>query len=138
MLNVPWTFPVVVGALLALALVAYLRRGGRSREWNVYRIALWIAALVYVGFAMVAGGTTWWIGIEIVGVAVFGALAQVGAARMTVLLGAGWVAHIAWDMGLHRQVDFVPYWYPLLCVGFDGVIGARILFAPAEGAGGNG
>jgi hypothetical protein len=120
--------PVLLGAMLG-GLFAVAARGRRGRdESRVQAIGLVAAALVYVGFAL-ADGTARWVAIEAIGLAVFGTVAWLGLRRSPRWLVAGWVAHVAWDVGLHleRWQPVVGDWYPLLCVGFDLVVAGFLL-----------
>lgn len=116
------TVPIVLGALLALALFAVLRRGGSARTQSGLAVALLIAALIYVGFALSGGATGRWLLVEGAGVVLFSVCAALGRRRWPLLLAAGWAAHVAWDVALHLSgpaAGYTPSWYPWLCVGFD-------------------
>ena len=108
---------ILLGALLALPYLAYARKQRKA----AFAIGLVIAALVYVAFA-IAKGDLRSLGIELLGVAVFGALAFLAIRKWPMLLAFGWVAHVAWDLALHPL-----WWYPALCVGFDLVVAGFIL-----------
>jgi hypothetical protein len=121
---------VGAGAALALVLAAFARRGKSPRAVRTYAVALVVAALIYVAFAALGVAGARWLLLEGTGVAVFGAAAFLGVRRWPAVLALGWVAHVAWDVGLHLDgvgASFTPWWYPWLCVGFDFVIAAAIL-----------
>lgn len=124
----------VIGAVLSLPLVLAFRRGGVERERLAWAVALVVAALIYVGFALVGGAGVPAIAIESVGVALFAALALFACRRGAAMVGLGWLLHVIWDVALHpvATTPFVPAAYPALCVGFDVTVGIYLL-APAGG-----
>lgn len=112
-------FGVAVGAVAGFLFLAWVRR---AEEVESTRLALGlvIAAVIYVGFA--AGGSAGfsWIGIELLGVAAFGALAFLAFTRGIQWFALGWSVHVLWDVWLHGpDLAFVPTWYPVACVAFD-------------------
>jgi hypothetical protein len=119
--------PILTGAVLGLlfALSAY-RRG----DLRLFVVGLVVAALIYVGLA-IPSGMGEWLALEAAGVLVFGGVSWIGL-RRTSWLGAGWLAHVGWDVGLHldRAQSIVGPWYPLGCVGFDLIV-AGFLFGVA-------
>lgn len=121
-------FPILLGAVLG-ALFAHLARSRRSGETRVLAVGLAAAALIYVGLAL-PGADPRWLLLETAGLAVFGALAWLGRSS-ALWLATGWVAHVAWDVGLHldRPQSVVGAWYPLLCVGFDLIVAGHLLRA---------
>lgn len=124
--------PIVFGAVLGGLLVMAARTWSRS-ERRVLAIGLVIAALIYLGFSLFPGADSPSLQLEASGVAIFGFLAWLGFRRSLWWLAAGWLAHVAWDVGLHldRLSGGVPGWYPLLCVGFDLVVVGYLLGALA-------
>lgn len=118
---------IVVGALAALAFVAFARWGRDSaREARWYAIGLVVAAVVYVAFAAVGSAGSRWLSIEAGGVVLYGVFAYLGRRVAPAFLAAGWLAHAAWDTLVHPFTGnaFVPGWYPALCLGFDLVVAA--------------
>lgn len=116
------------GALLAGTIVAALHRPATERILRLWARALFVAAAIYVGFALTADAPTFWIFVEVVGLALFAALAILGIRYCPWVLAGAWLVHIAWDMGLHSQdPSFVPLWYPRACIGFDLVVSAYIV-----------
>lgn len=59
--------------------------------------------------------------------------ALVYAGFAAIVVAGGWLAHVAWDVGLHSGAarSFVPRWYPLLCVGFYVLVAAYLLWRTA-------
>lgn len=121
----------LLGAALAAAFVLVLARLGPRLERLAWALLLVVAALIYVGFALRRPGGSEWLLLELGGVVLFSLFAVAGVARSPLFLSAGWVLHVAWDVGLHglsgESAAFVPGWYPALCIGYDLVVGLYIL-----------
>lgn len=101
----------------------YAARG----QLRVYAISLFVAALIYVGFAAFGAASLRWMTLEVLGVLGFGAVAWMGLrTRRAALLAAGWAAHVLWDVLLHLGGQpagaYTPRWYPWACVTFDLVV----------------
>lgn len=118
---------LITGVLLA---GAFLHFGVRRSPRGGYRmgIALLAAAFIYVAFAMASMESTWLL-VELAGVVLFGCLVLLGFRRSVGWLALGWLLHVLWDVGLHTAsgVDFVPVWYPIICVSFDLTVAGYII-----------
>jgi hypothetical protein len=112
--------PIVSGIIGALVMIVLGRTRGRQGEQQVYAIGLTVAALVYVGFALYHGGGAAF-RVELIGLAIFGLLTIIGLRLSPLVVAAGWVAHMVWDLSLHSDAhaSYAPEWYPIMCVGFD-------------------
>jgi len=121
---------ILLGAVLAVPYVLFAR--GRRAERQVYAWGLLVAALIYVGFALAAGAGAGALVAELVGVALFGAVAWQGLRRSVLWLAAGWAAHVGWDLLLHPLTasGYAPAWYVRACIGFDLAVAAWIAFRP--------
>ena len=120
---------LIAGILLAVPFVAYARRQGPRVETRIYALGLIGAAVIYAGFALVGTAEPRWMAIEFAGLLPFAGLTWLGLRHSTWWLAAGWVAHAAWDTGLHLVTGtppFVPSWYPVVCIGFDGFVAGAI------------
>jgi hypothetical protein len=126
---------IIVGVVSGIIFVRLIRRFVPGRERLVYSVGLVFAALVYVGFAL-ANNRSDRLGLEAMGVLLFGAVALIGFRFSTFVLGFGWISHVAWDEFLHKRFqvlpDNVPFWYPNFCIGFDILLGLYILFSLAR------
>jgi hypothetical protein len=124
--------PILLGAVLGGLFVLVAHRSGRTAEARLLAFGLVIAALIYVGLAL-PGADRRWLTLEVAGLAVFGVFAWLGVRASLWWLALGWLAHVAWDVGLHleRTQTVVAPWYPLLCVGFDLIV-AGFLLGPAS------
>jgi len=95
-------------------------------EKRLYGIGLIIAALIYVGFALHGDGAKW-IGIELLGLMVFGAMTIAGWRSSMWWLAVGWAAHAAWDMIVHgAHTPFAPRPYAIWCAAVDVTFGVYI------------
>lgn len=121
---------IVVGVLLGGAFVVYAHRQRGRGEARTYAAGLVVAALVYVGFALVRGAGLRWTALEVAGLLPFLGFSWLGLRRNPLWLAVGWVAHVGWDVGIHLPSGapvFVPRWYPLVCIGFDLIVAVAIL-----------
>jgi hypothetical protein len=127
---------LILGAVLALALVSLARSYPPAMERRVYAVGLVIAALVYVGFGAAGGAGGQWLLLETLGVLLYGIAAWLGLRGRPWLLAAGWAAHVAWDVLLHLSgagSEYTPRWYPWLCVSFDLVVAGAALASSRRG-----
>lgn len=124
------------GGAAALVPLWLVKREARRRskthpqfEAQAWALFLFIAALIYVGFAVFNGAEPQWIGIELAGLAAYSLIAFVGAKKWPLLVGPGWLAHALWDQMVHPggHPGFVPDWYVPLCLGFDVVVGVTLM-----------
>jgi hypothetical protein len=119
---------IIVGAILAGVFIVALRRASFGRALRFWARALFVAAAIYVGFVLVGDTSTQWLLIEAGGLVFFSTLAILGLKYSPWVLAGAWFGHIAWDTLLHSSnTVFVPQSYPLLCIGFDLVVGAYIV-----------
>lgn len=117
---------IALGVLGGYAFVMIARRTP-ERTLRLLAHALIIASFIYVAFAM-ASMENAWLAVEIVGVLIFVGFAWLGLRRSLSWLWLGWALHIVWDVGLHLGADaaFVPFWYPMICVGFDAMVAFHV------------
>jgi hypothetical protein len=93
---------------------------------------LFIAAGVYIVFALRAGESTFWVVGELVGVAIFGGMALLGLRGSLWWLVGAWALHPLWDVGLHYfgpGRSFAPETYTIACLSFDLLVAAYITIA---------
>jgi hypothetical protein len=127
------TIALLVGIALAFGFLRWTRAqpdGGR----RLYAIGLVVTALIYVGFAVIGRAGARALGVEAIGVVLYGAAAWLGLRTTAALLAFGWAMHVVWDVGLHLQgagAGYTPDWYPWGCVGFDLVVAGAVLTAAA-------
>lgn len=128
---------LVVGILLAFGFLMWTTRqadGGR----RFYAIGLAVTALIYFVFALAGGGSGRSLGLEALGVLLYGVVAWVGYRQSIALLALGWAMHVVWDVALHLQgagAAYTPDWYPWGCVSFDLVVAGAVLAAGANAEG---
>jgi hypothetical protein len=115
-----------VGGVVTLAVPALLTSG---TAFGFLAVWLGVTAGIYLGFAL-QDGRSLALGIEVVGVALFAAVATAALARHTAwLLAAGYFGHSVWDLVHHRRgIDTaMPWWWVPGCLGYDAALGAYIL-----------
>jgi hypothetical protein len=124
---------LVAGAIQALVLVvvAYLLSRftrdivGRS----LLAVFLFVAAALYILFAVRAGEGTFWVAGELAGVVIYGTMALWGLRGSPWWLAAGWALHPVWDLALHYfgpGGSFAPAGYTITCLSFDLVVAAYV------------
>ncbi len=107
----------IIGGMIAAAILVFV---AHKKDISFWRLALIIAALIYVGFALV--GKQWdWLPIEFGGVLLYSFLVFLSFRFSILFLSLGWSLHVVWDLGLHfgGHPGYVPEWYPGACLGFD-------------------
>ena len=139
------TPPLIVGLLIngaayaaIFVVVALLvRYFAGAAAWRVLVVAtLFVAAGLYVVFAVRAGAGTTWIVIEVVGVAVFGGMGVVGLFGRMWWIVVGWALHPLWDVVLHYLGPgrpFAPETYTVACLSFDLLVAAYVAIAYGVG-----
>ena len=115
---------ILGGAAAAAVLVVAASFLKTPTRHKVYGVALIVAALIYVGFAV---GDMFFLQ-ELGGAFIFAAMAVAGMRGYPWALALGWALHVTWDVGFHGAYSpIAPSWYPLACVGFDLVVAGAIL-----------
>ena len=120
---------ILIGVVCAAICILLVQKIYPNQTVAVWRNALVLAAVIYVGFALFT--KNWeWLPIEIGGVAIYGTLAFLSKKYSHYFLAIGWAAHVLWDVLLHSNgdPDFVPSWYPGACIGFDLVIAGYLVW----------
>jgi hypothetical protein len=128
MIGSEFLLAILTGVVLAVPYVIYARRMRDRRR--VFGIGLVTAAAVYVGFAL-RGGTRKEILIELTGIVVFGLFVVLGVRYSIDLLALGWASHVVWDLLIHpvSTASYAPWWYPVMCIGFDLFVAGAIVGA---------
>jgi len=118
------------GIALAMAAVGIGNAFFEKKELpRIGAIGLVIVALVYVGFVVVWDGGDW-LWTELLGVLIYLLPLLFLKKWGSLVVGIGWLLHIAWDVVLHSDLGvtpFVPRGYPELCIGFDLVLALYFL-----------
>jgi hypothetical protein len=127
---------LVSGAVEALVLVMVaflLSRFTRDIVGRSLLVAvLFVAAALYIVFAVRAGEGTFWVVSELVGVGIYGTMGLLGLRGSPWWLAAGWAAHPIWDVALHYfgpGGSFAPESYTIPCLTFDLVVAAYVAVA---------
>jgi hypothetical protein len=118
---------IIIGIIAAIISVWIIRQVSPKREHDFWRFGLIVAALIYVGFSVF--GQAWeYLPMELGGVLIYSAFAFLSKKHTQYWLALGWLLHVSWDIFLpiHQHAEFVPSWYPGVCLGFDIVIAVYI------------
>jgi len=121
---------LALGLVAAAGFIGVAFRCGPEFERRVYAAGLLVAALIYVGFALVWGDARW-LAIEIAGVGACFMLVMIARRAGFLLVALGWLLHPAWDLGLHLfgpGAPVVPAWYALACLAFDLLVAGAIFY----------
>jgi hypothetical protein len=133
--------PLIVGLLINgvayaaifIVVAVLLSRFTSEVVWRSFLVLfLFIAAGVYIVFAVRASEGALWVLGELVGVAIFGGMALLGLRDSIWWIVAGWALHPLWDVGLHYLGPgrpFAPATYTIACLSFDLLVAAYIAIA---------
>lgn len=121
---------LVAGVVLAVGSIVAIRFVRAQAEHSGYVFALVVAAFIYLIFGLRSGSSSWLL-IEALGLVLFSAVAVSSLKFPRWILACGWLAHIVWDVALHRHsgsggMGFVPEWYPATCAAYDLVIASYL------------
>lgn len=122
---------LIVGVVLAFTFLLWTRAQPDAGR-RLYAIGLAVTALIYVAFPVIGGADSRSLGLEAVGLLLYGAAAWIGFRKSTALLALGWALHSVWDVALHLQgagAAYTPDWYPWGCTSFDLVVGGAVFVA---------
>jgi hypothetical protein len=137
--------PLIIGLLINgmayaatfIAVALVLSRFASEIVWRSFLVLfLFVAAGLYVVFAVRAGEGTFWVVGELAGVAIFGGMAVRGLRGSPWWIVAGWALHPLWDVGLHYLGPgrtFAPETYTIACLSFDLLVAAYIAIAHGLG-----
>ncbi len=120
-----WLF---LGLAAGFVFIIFTRKLSKELERRILALGLVAAALIYAFFAA-TGYASGWIAVELIGVLIFSAFAELGVKRSVLWLAVGWALHPLWDAGLHLYgvgAYVAPAVYVLMCIGFDVFIAAYI------------
>jgi hypothetical protein len=116
-------FSAVIASAIVLTLVTVLRaRGRRGSRLERLFLALFLSLMptVYLMSWLRFGGGGGWLGSELAGQVVFGALAIAGLRRSPWFLAIGIAGHgILWDAWHYGRTPFMPDWYAIFCAVVD-------------------
>ena len=92
-------------------------------------ISLIIAAIIYIGFAVVWGSPVW-VAVEALGALFYTLFYWLSIKYSALWLSLGWILHPVWDVVLHLfgpGSQVAPEWYAIACLSFDIVVAVYIL-----------
>lgn len=123
---------IAIGALLSIGLLFVALKVSPRTAIRLLGFSLVAAALIYFGFAvfgLIDGTAAFsWIVVEIGGLVFYGSFAYLGIRSSPWYLAAGWALHIIWDTVVHTGAEFVPAFYPGICIGFDAAVAAFTVY----------
>jgi len=117
-----------LGVVLAMPLLVLAERVKLNIMTHLMGLSLVIAAIIYIGFALVWGDTLWLL-IEFFGVGAYGVFYLLAVRFSAIWISVGWLAHPMWDVVLHLNgpgSHVAPEWYAVACLSFDIVVAAYI------------
>jgi hypothetical protein len=115
----------LVGIVAAAVSLWLIRRYWWATQRKLIAVWLVIAALIYPAFAALHDAHDQLL-YEFIGVVLYSTLAWLGWRYSLAWLAAGWALHTVWDNLTHGA--FMPAWYPMVCLGFDLVLAAFIVW----------
>jgi hypothetical protein len=118
--------PFVIGAVLSAAVGGLATCVGLDRDRGFYPVVLIVIASYYGLFAVMGGGSA--LLPELLGVALFAALAIAGFRKSLWIVVAALAAHGLFDV-VHPHVvenPGVPAWWPAFCLGYDLIAAAYL------------
>ena len=95
---------LVVGVVLAFAFLLWTRAQPDAGR-RPYAIGLGVTALIYVMFPVIGGAGARSLGLEALGLLLYGAAAWIGFRKSTTLLALGWAMH---PFGTSRSISRAP------------------------------
>lgn len=131
MFYVAW---LLLGLVAVLPLLKFAQGLSLNSTRKLLGRSLIIAALVYIGFALL-WGTSEWLLIEVLGVAIYGLFYWAAIRYSIYWLAAGWFFHPLWDILLHLQgpgQDVAPPWYAVACASFDWAVAFYIVYRATD------
>jgi hypothetical protein len=110
-----------VAVVFALLVTRFFGEGGLVFERVMLAVFLAGMPLVYVASWFLSPSTgAGWLGVELLGVPVYGAFAVLGLRSSPWWIVAGTAAHgICWDAWHHATTSVVPPWYVTGCLLLD-------------------
>lgn len=129
------TLPVVIGLVLALAIVALGRLSGLDRDRALYPVALIVIAAYYVLFATMGGPQA--LRSELIAASVFVVVALVGFRTSLWWAAAGIAGHGIFDGWVHPRLianPGMPAFWPAFCGSIDVALGVLLALLLLRGA----
>jgi hypothetical protein len=120
--------PLLIGSVLALAVVAFARQVGFDRDRAFYPTLVIVVASYYVLFAVLSGSLRTILAESVV-MAVFAGVAVAGFRSRPWIAVAALAGHGLFDV-VHGHLlhnSGMPAWWPVFCGSFDLVAGAACM-----------
>lgn len=119
--------PILIGALLALAVAAFGTWMGMDRERSFYTVIMMVIAALYMLFALIGHSTHAFVMDALIGT-VFFITAAIGFKRSLWMVVAALAGHGVMDLfhGALVANPGVPVWWPGFCMAYDVVAAAYL------------
>jgi len=124
------TFWLIAGAVFG-ALFVLIAYAIPTQTQRILFRGLVVAALAYVIFSVHGHASAGWIGLELLGLAIYGGMAFLGLRRSPWWMVAAWALHPVWDIALHYfggGAAFAPAPYALGCLTWDPIVAIYIAY----------
>lgn len=118
-----------LGAVLAIPLRLLANRLTLHSMKHLLGFSLIVAAITYIGFAVV-WGSRGWIAVETLGALFYALFFWLSIKYSSLWLALGWLLHPVWGVVWHASgpgSHVAPQWYAVACLSFDIVVAAYIL-----------
>lgn len=121
---------LLLGGLLGAVYVWFaITRTANSQR--IFAVGLMVAALIYVGLALLNPAARPYLPLELVGFGIYTVAAILSWRGSRWWLVAGWGLHPVWDLLVHYAATtgaevVVPYWYAVACLSFDIIVAFAI------------
>jgi len=112
---------LVIGAIAVVPLLIFAEKLPPRAMHKLLGRSLIIAAIIYIGFALIWGNTQWLL-IEIIGVGAYAIFYWTSLKWGIIWLSLGWLLHPVWDIAVHLfgpGHEVAPAGYAVACVSFD-------------------
>lgn len=130
-----FTLPVIIGIVLAPAIVALGRLSGLDRDRALYPVTLIVIAAYYVLFATMGGAQA--LPSELIAATVFVVVAIVGFRTSLWWVAAGIAGHGVFDWVVHPHLienPGMPVFWPAFCGSIDVALGVLIAILLLRGS----
>lgn len=128
---------LLIGALAVLPLLRFAERLPPNAMHKLLGRSLVIAAIIYIGFALIWGNISW-VGVETAGVVIYSLFYWLSLRWSINWLAVGWLLHPVWDVVLHLLgpgYSVAPAGYAVACVSFDFAVGIYIIRKNSQNSG---
>jgi hypothetical protein len=119
--GLPTSVICLSGLALGLLLIVFTRFWEPAQALEIFALVLIGMPMPYLLFA-IHGAPLPWLGLEGIGLVLFGSMGWGGLRGSPRLVALGWALHSVWDVGLHwvgPGARYTVHWYPVVCLCAD-------------------